>query len=210
MDKQKIAAAPSIRRLPSYLNIIHELAPEGNGYISGTQIAQELNLEPIQVRKDLAITGISGRPKLGYPADELARAIEHFLDWDTLQDAVLVGAGSLGTAILGYEEFKNHGLHIVAAFDCDRAKIGRRIHHIPVLSSHLMEKYIRNLEVKIAILTDPSDQAQKMSDTVCNAGISAIWNFTSRKLKTPPHVIVKKEDLSSGYAMLCAKRKTSY
>lgn len=207
MAKRKILSAPSIRRLPSYLHAIRQLQNEGDEYISGTFIAQELNLEPIQVRKDLTITGIIGKPKKGYPVDALIKAIERFLGWDTMQDAVLVGVGNLGTALLGYEEFRLNGLNIVAAFDNNPRKIGSRIHGIPVLSIDTIDIQIDSFGVKNAILTVPSPFAQATADVLIHAGIEAIWNFTNIKLKVPEHVIVQKEDLSSGYAMLCVMRR---
>ena len=203
MAKQKIAAIPSIRRLPSYLHIIRQSKDEGHEYISGTVIAQELHLEPIQVRKDLAITGIVGKPKKGYPVVALMAAIEHFLGWDEIQEAVLVGAGNLGTALSGYPEFQYHGLNICAAFDQDPAKIGKMIHGVPVFSLETLPEQVRNLHAHIAILTVPSAHAQAVTDQLVAGGISAIWNFTNVKLKVPDSVIVQKEDLTSGYAMLC-------
>jgi redox-sensing transcriptional repressor len=205
--KRKIPAAPSVRRLPSYLLTIRQLQSEGGEYISGTYIAQELNLEPIQVRKDLSITGIIGKPKKGYPVDDLIRSIEHFLGWDETQDAVLVGVGNLGTALLGYEEFRLHRLNIVAAFDTNPRKIGSRIHGVPVLSIDTIGIQIGGFGVKTAILTVPSPFAQETADLLIKAGIEAIWNFTNVKLKAPEHVVVQKEDLSSGYAMLCVMRR---
>ncbi|MDR2258359.1 MAG: redox-sensing transcriptional repressor Rex [Treponema sp.] len=203
MIKHKISAAPSVRRLPSYLLIIRQLQREGDDYISGTLIAQALNLEPIQVRKDLAITGIIGKPKKGYPVEALIDAIERFLGWDAPRDAVLVGVGNLGAALLGYQEFQRHGLNIVAAFDNAPEKTGASIHGVSVLSVETMAAKVRNLGVKIAILTVPSPFAQETADILINAGIRGIWNFTNVKLKVPGNVIVQKEDLSSGYAMLC-------
>jgi redox-sensing transcriptional repressor len=203
MAKHKISAAPSVRRLPSYLHIIRQLQREGGEYISGTLIAQELNLEPIQVRKDLAITGITGKPKKGYPVEALINAIEHFLGWNTPRDAVLVGVGNLGTALLGYPEFQRHGLNIIAAFDKVPEKIGAVVHGVPVLPVDAMDTQVRNFDVKTAILTVPSPFAQETADILINAGIEGIWNFTNVKLKVPGNVVVQKEDLSSGYAILC-------
>jgi redox-sensing transcriptional repressor len=203
VTKQKITAAPSIRRLPSYLHIIRQLQREGDKYISGTVIARELNLEPIQVRKDLAITGIIGKPKRGYPLEALINAIERFLRWDSAQDAVLVGAGNLGTALLGYREFQFHGLNIMAAFDENPEKIGAVIHGVKVLPADTMEIQVRNLNIKTAILTVPFPVAQEMADILIRAGVEGIWNFTNVKLKVPENVAVQNEDLSSGYAMLC-------
>jgi redox-sensing transcriptional repressor len=179
----------------------------GDRYISGTTIAQELKLEPIQVRKDLAITCITGKPKKGYPVDGLIRAIESFLGWDSGKDAVLAGAGNLGTALLGYEELRRHGLRLVAAFDKNADKIGKTIHGVKVLSVNCMEEEIRLRRVKIAILTVPSPSAQKTVDVLVSGGIEAIWNFTNTLLNVPDNVVIQKEDLSSGYAMLCVMLK---
>ncbi|MDR1900069.1 MAG: redox-sensing transcriptional repressor Rex [Treponema sp.] len=202
-SRQKIAAVPSIRRLPSYLHIVRQLQREGGAYVSGTLIAQELRLEPIQVRKDLAITGIIGKPKKGYAVDALIDAIEQFLGWDTPRDAVLVGAGNLGTALLGYQEFQRHGLNIIAAFDKNPERLRAKVHGVPVLPVDTMDLQVRNFGVKAAILTVPSPFAQETADLLVAAGIRGIWNFTNVKLKVPDNVVVQKEDLSSGYAMLC-------
>ena len=180
MKKIKIPAVPSIRRLPSYLHIIRQAQAENNPYISGTVIAEELHLEPIQVRKDLAITGIIGKPK----------------------KAVLIGAGNLGTALTGYQGFKDHGLEICAAFDIDKKKVGKQIHGIPIFAMNELGQQIKALQPALAILTAPSPSAQEIADQLIEAGIDAIWNFTNVKIKVPDHVLVQQEDLTSGYALL--------
>jgi redox-sensing transcriptional repressor len=202
MAKLKVSYAPSVRRLPSYLHIIRQAERGRDFYISGTVIAQELNLEPIQVRKDLAITGIVGKPKKGYPVDELIKAIERYLGWDQNHDAVLVGAGNLGSALMGYQEFQRHGLRMVAAFDTDPQKVGSRVHGVPVRAMEDLEAGIKEIKAEIAILTVPSPFAQTTAETLVRAGITSIWNFTNTKLKVPDDIIVQREDLSSGYALL--------
>lgn len=203
MAKQKIPATPSIRRLPSYLHVIRQAQEEGFEFISGTVIAQELHLEPIQVRKDLAITGIIGKPKRGYPVTPLITAIEHFLSWDNSKNAVIVGAGNLATALTGYQEFQYHGLNFVAAFDKDPGKVGKKIHGVPVFSVETLAMQVKNLDATIAVLTVPSAFAQEAADTIVQSGIKAIWNFTNVKIKLPADVACQQEDLTSGYAMLC-------
>ena len=203
MTRQKIPAAPSIRRLPSYLHIIRQAEAEGDEFISGTLIANELHLEPIQVRKDLAITGIVGKPKRGYPVVPLIAAIEHFLAWDNEKKAVIIGAGNLATALTGYQEFKSHGLNFVGAFDSSPDKIGKDIHGVPVFSIEELSAQTKKLGATIAVLTVPSPFAQESADRVVKAGIKAIWNFTNRKLNLPDDVVCQREDLTSGYAMLC-------
>jgi redox-sensing transcriptional repressor len=202
MAKLKVSYAPSVRRLPSYLHIIRQAERGRDFYISGTVIAQELNLEPIQVRKDLAITGIVGKPKKGYPVEELIKAIERYLGWDQNHDAVLVGAGNLGSALMGYQEFQRHGLRMVAAFDTDPQKVGTQVHGVPVRAMDGLEAAIKEIKAEIAILTVPSPFAQSTAETLVRAGITSIWNFTNTKLKVPDEIIVQREDLSSGYALL--------
>lgn len=193
---------PSVRRLPSYLHIIRNAHNEGYENISGTVIAQELDLEPIQVRKDLAITGIVGKPKKGYPVIPLITAIEHFLGWSNAKNAIIIGTGNLATALIGYQEFQFHGLHFVSAFDTDPQKIGKIIHGVPIFSLTTLNEHVKNLDATIAVLTIPSDEAQKTADNVVAAGIKAIWNFTNVKLKLPDGIVCQREDLTSGYALL--------
>ena len=207
MKPMKLASLPTIKRLPSYLHVIEAAAREGRQFISGTVIAEELELEPIQVRKDLAVTGIIGKPRIGFPVQELIDAINGFLDWNRVHNAVLVGAGHLGSALLGYAEFPRHGLHIVAAFDPDPAKIGDVINGVPIYSLDELTDQIRSKDVAIAVLTVPSPHAQAVADLLVNCGITSIWNFTNVKIKVPSNVVVQKEDLSSGYAVLSVKMR---
>jgi redox-sensing transcriptional repressor len=208
MDRAKTFAAPSVRRLPSYLQVIRDLQQEGREFVSGTIIANELMLDSIQVRKDLAMTGIIGTPKRGYPVADLIDAIEHFLGWDTPQDAVLVGVGNLGSALLGYRDFLLHGLNITAAFDVNPRKIGSVVHKTRVLNAQTMDIQVRSFGAKIAILTVPSEYAQESADILVKAGIGGIWNFTNVKLKVPAEVVVQQENLTTGFAMLCVKMKS--
>ncbi|MDR2509229.1 MAG: redox-sensing transcriptional repressor Rex [Spirochaetaceae bacterium] len=205
MAKEKIMAAPSVRRLPGYLNIIRALKEDGEQYISSTFIARELNIEPVQVRKDLAITGVFGRPQKGYPIESLISAIERFLGWDAMRGAVLAGVGNLGSALLGHREFNMNGLKISAAFDSDARKIGTVLHGIKIMDAQNIANEISRLGIKIAVLTVPRERAIEAAGVLVKAGIHGIWNFTGEKLPVPGHVTVQNEELSSGFAMLCIK-----
>jgi redox-sensing transcriptional repressor len=207
MKSMKLASLPTIKRLPSYLHVIEAAQREGREFISGTVIAEELELEPIQVRKDLAVTGIIGKPRIGFPVNELIQAINSFLSWNRIHNAILVGAGHLGTALMGYAEFPRHGLKVQAAFDPDKNKIGNTINDVPVYSLAELPQRVEEVEADIAILTVPSPHAQAVADLLINCGIKAIWNFTNVKLKVPEDVVVQKEDLSSGYAVLSVKMR---
>lgn len=204
MTSVKIAAAPSIRRLPSYLHVIKKARGTGARLISGTVIAQELNLEPIQVRKDLSITGIIGKPKKGYVIEELLAAIERFLGWDKPRPTIIVGMGNLGNALMGYKEFPSHGLVFKGAFDRDAAKTGNIVSGLPIRGLYELESFIASNKITTAVLSVPSREAQETAERLVEAGIRAIWNFTNVKLKLRPEVIVQREDLTSGWAVLCA------
>ena len=207
--KRVSASIPTIRRLPSYLEVAKRYRAEGNAVISGTVIAEELELEAIQVRKDLAVTGIVGKPRVGYPLTELITAIEKFLNWDQMCKAVILGAGNLGSALMGYKELKNHGLDLVAAFDSSNEKTGPRENGLTVYSMSELKPVIAKKEAKLAILTVPSEAAQGVCDQLVDAGIKRIWNFTNVRLRVPDDVLVLREDLSSGFAVLTVLRGIS-
>ncbi|MFW5801762.1 MAG: redox-sensing transcriptional repressor Rex [Spirochaeta sp.] len=205
MSTMRPASLPTIKRLPSYLQIIETARNEGREYISGTVIAEELELEPIQVRKDLAVTGIVGKPRVGFSVNELVEAISSFLRWNQINRAILLGSGHLGTALMGYTEFRRHGLSIIAAFDTSPNRHNLVINDTRIHPLEELEDFISKQKPEIAILTVPSSVAQQTVDKVIAAGIKAIWNFTNVKLKVPSSVVVQKEDLSSGYAVLSVK-----
>lgn len=209
MKTIKLASMPTIKRLPAYLHIVEAAAREGREYISGTVIAEELQLEPIQVRKDLATTGIIGKPRIGFPVNELIDAINTFLDWNNAHNALVVGAGHLGSALTGYDEFRRRGLHIVAAVDSDPAKIGTSVNGVPVFSMDNLAETVKTHQIALAVLTVPSPHAQAVAENLVSCGVRSIWNFTNVKIRVPSNVVVQKEDLSSGYAMLSVKMRLS-
>ena len=201
----KIAPLPTIRRIPSYLRLLYEYRAAGREWISATDIAERLSLKPIQVRKDMAFTGITGKPKKGFIVLDLIRSIRGFLGWDSISDAIIVGAGALGSALMGYSGFSEHGLNIIAAFDSSEAKIGTFIHGKQIFPLSEIRPLVARLNIRIGIITVPSESAQAVADELVAAGIEGIWNFSPVKLQVPSSVVVQKEDLSSGLAVLSVK-----
>ncbi len=193
---------PTLKRMPLYLRILKEMQEQGCAYASGVVVAQLLDLDPIVVRKDLAATGVIGKPRLGFPVGSLIMAIEEFLGWRNTMDAVLVGVGSLGTALIKYDGFKQHGLQIVAAFDTDRRKVGKRVAGKVILPVSELTGVVRKLGIQLGILTVPADAAQAVVDQMVKGGIKGIWNFTPVRLHVPDTVILKREDLAAGLAIL--------
>jgi redox-sensing transcriptional repressor len=196
---------PSLKRLPAYLQFLKKLAEAGREVVPGTHIAQDLRLDPTQVRKDLEITGINGRPRIGYSVPELIAAIEDFLGWNNTTDAFLAGAGSLGTALIGYGSFREYGLNIVAAFDADEKKIGKNIRSIEVLPVYKLPEMAERMHIHIGIITVPAEVAQDVTDLMVFGGIKAIWNFAPANITVPEGIIVENVQLSSSLAVLTHK-----
>jgi len=208
MKSGKVINLPTVRRLPSYLYQLRPLRDAKVEYVSGTYLAQQLKLDPVQVRKDLEVTGIVGRPRVGFPVNLLIKTIEEYLGWHNTTEAFLVGVGSLGTALLGYEGFPQHGLRIVAAFDHNAAKVGQEVHGTLVLPMEKLPDLAHRLHVRIGIIAVPADQAQTVAEQLIEARITGIWNFAHVQLQVPTGVIVQNEDLSVGLAVL-SKRLTA-
>ena len=205
--KKKILKKPTIKRLPTYLHILRQLSNEGEEYVSTTKLINELEFEPVLVRKDLATMDLPGKPRLGYKLQDLIQAIEEYLGWDETADAFLVGCGSLGVALMGYEPFKDYGLNIVAGFDNDSSKTGKSIHGKPVFNIAELPQMIKEKNIEVAILTIPWQYAQDVANDLIKAGIKAIWNFTTVKLKVPAGVVTHNENLASGLALFSVKKK---
>jgi redox-sensing transcriptional repressor len=204
-DDFKAFPVPALRRLPSYLAFLRKLAKNGRDIVSCTHIAQDLRLDPTQVRKDIELTGITGRPRIGYSVPELIASIEHFLGWDNTRDAFLAGAGSLGTALAGYRAFREYGLNIVAAFDNDPARIGTTVHDIGVLPSDRIPDLAERMHVHIGVIAVPAAAAQDVTDLMIFGGIKAIWNFAPANIVVPEGIVVENVQLTGSLAVLTAR-----
>jgi len=197
---------PTLRRLPIYYQYLKKmLAEKRSDYISSAQIGDALNILPIQVRKDLEVTEAVGKPKLGYDVAELMRTIEAFLGLHNTTESFVVGVGNLGSALLGYQGFREYGLDIIAAFDTDEKKVGTEIHGIKILHVNKLPNMIRRMGTRIGILTVPGQSAQELADIMVKAGIYAIWNFSPIKVHVPPHIIVQHENLASSLVVISKK-----
>lgn len=200
---------PSVKRLPLYLRLLQEMRAREREYISCPHIARELGLDPTQVRKDLAITGASGQPRIGYAVEPLIAAIQDFLGWNNVTDAFLVGAGHMGTALLGFDEDQSPGIHIVAAFDSDPEKIGTVIHGREVLPMDTLSDLALRMHVHVGVITTPAGTAQSVANQLVMAGVRAIWNFSPARLDLPPQIVVENMDLRSSMAALSARLKAA-
>ena len=189
-----IVSKKLLKRLPVYLHYIKTL-PEHTKNISATRMAKDLGLGDVLVRKDLAKVSNGGRRKLGYVREDLIVDIEKFLDFNSTTDAIVIGAGKLGQALLDYCGFEASGLHIVAGFDLHTSKKytngGKPIYPITKLA-----QFCEDNQVAIAIITVPAESAQNVCDELVDCGIRAIWNFAPVHLNVPERIVVQSENLA--------------
>ena len=207
MNEQSSSAAsalplPTIRRYPIYLRCIREMMAAGDLHISSAVVAERLGLDPVLTRKDLAMSGVIGKPRRGYPAQELLDAINHALGWDSTTDAILVGVGSLGNALLGYSGFEEHNLSIAGAFDANPKLIGATLHGVKIRPMEDLPRLVMRMDIRLGILTVPNAAAQACANQLVAAGIQGIWNFTSVQLAVPDGVVVQSVDLAQSLAIL--------
>jgi redox-sensing transcriptional repressor len=200
--KGRGAGNASLRRLPLYYRLLQQLVAGGVRHVSSGLIGRDLGLDPTQVRKDIEALGLAGRPRIGFAVSELLHGIESFLGWDRPKDAVLAGAGSLGSALLRYRRFGEYGVRIVAAFDTDPEKIGRPVDGKEVYLLDSLPGRVRRMGVHLGVITTPPCAAQRVADLMAEGGVRAIWNFAPVHLRVPPSVVVQNEDLGHALASL--------
>jgi redox-sensing transcriptional repressor len=168
--------------------------------ITSAQLGMVLSVDASQVRKDFAALGIEGMSHVGYDVCEVCRAIRSGVGFDHPYSSVLIGAGRLGGAILAAAEFERYGLRIVAVFDNDPFKVGRRIEGRTIMPLDDLTLFIRNNGIPLAILATPAEAAQPLADVLVICGVKAIWNFTPVRLTVPGGVLARNERLSAGLA----------
>ncbi len=195
----------TISRLPSYLRYLKGEAGKGVEYVSSAALAKDIGASGVGVRKDLAlVSSRPGKPRYGFEVRQLIVDIEKFLGYHRWTNAVVVGAGKLGRAILSYEGFENYGINVIAAFDAAPAKVGG-LNGKPVYPMERLSEIAAQNAVKVAILTVPLHAAQEACDSIVSAGIGAVLNFAPVHLRVPEGVLVKYEDLAVSLAALCGE-----
>ena len=189
----------TLKRLPVYLRYLKDLPAETLN-VSATSIATELGYGDVQVRKDLGSVSGAGRPKPGTNKHDMIFTLENYRGYNKIKKAVIVGAGKLGEALLGYSGFKDYGLDIVAAFDIreDNSEICGK----PVLAVDCLGDFCRENNIHIGIITVPASSAQQICDQMCASGIKAIWSFAPIRLKVPENVLLHEENMAASLALL--------
>lgn len=201
MKTNATVSKQTLRRLPVYLHYLNFIKNDAAN-ISATGIAEFFDINDVQVRKDLAVVSGSGRPKTGYVVAELIAQIEEFLGSRTETDAILVGAGNLGRALMSYNGFAEYGISISAAFDKSDGVCGTTVNGKPVLPYDGIEEYCAHNDIQMGIITVPVGEAQSVCDRLTGCGVRAVWNFAPTILRVAPGVLVENENLASSLAIL--------
>lgn len=201
-ENQTILPEPTIRRLPWYLSYVRMLDNLHVEYVSSTQISKELNVQSSQIAKDLSFLNIRGKTRIGYEVKSLIMELEGFLGFNREHDAVVIGTGSLGTALMQDHGLEHYGLKIVAGFDIRPEVIGKRLGGLPVYDVHELAAWQREHHVSIAILTVPVENAQEIADLVIASGMTALWNFTPYRIKAPENVVIANTSIYAHLAII--------
>ena len=200
MEYSQQVSVNTLQRLPTYLNYLKSLDDDGN--ISSTEIARALGLNDVQVRKDLSSVSSGGRPKVGYNIRGLILDLKEFLGYNAVNDAVMVGCGNLGRALMSYRGFREYGLRIVAGFDVSDDIVGEEVSGKPVLPLSGLPQYCRENGIRIGVITTPAQAAQKACDLLMEGGIKAVWNFAPAHITVGEGVLVQNENMATSLAVL--------
>lgn len=178
-----------VRRLPLYLRSLVHIARRGQEVVSSRELGEWLGISPAQIRKDLSYFGEFGRQGYGYEVTFLRDQLRAILHVDRAWKIALVGAGALGNALAHYPGFASWNYHIVAVFDNDPAKFGRRLREDLVVRpmSELAET-VSEREIRLAIIAVPADAAQEVADELVAAGVQGILNYAPIRLVLPEGV----------------------
>src|SRR5688572_15699339 len=187
---------PAVRRLSLYLRQLEALKRAGRSTVSSKQLGESLRLTDAQVRKDLAYFGQFGHPGIGYRVDDLIARVRHILGTDKTWNVLLVGAGNLGRALLAYRGFDAKGFRLVAVFDEDANKVGKKFGQLTVQPLGELEATVKAKAIRLGMIAVPADVAQTVADQLIESGVRGLLNFAPVSLTVPGDVALNAVDLA--------------
>ena len=186
----------AVYRLSLYYRVLERLNQNRIETVSSDALAKAAGVKPTQLRKDLTYFGQFGTRGLGYKVESLLAKLTGVLRTTRFQPVILVGAGNLGSALLRYDGFAKEGFEIVAAFDSRPEGAKTDNCKVPIQPVEQMKEFVREHNIKLAILAVPGIAAQEVTNQLVDAGIQAILNFSPLILQVPPHVVVNNVNLA--------------
>ncbi len=201
---EKISQAV-IRRLPKYYRYLEEMEAKGIDKLSSSQMSSDMRLNASQIRRDFNCFGGFGQQGYGYSVTKLKAEIARILGLDKRYNVIIVGAGRIGQALLGYKKFMMEGFNIVDIFDNDASKVGMCVDSSKVLSMDELDSYMSQHEIDMAMICTPKEGAQQTADRLVSCGIKAIWNFAPVDVAVRRGVAVENVHLSDSLYVLSYK-----
>jgi redox-sensing transcriptional repressor len=186
--------ATTVARLSKYRRMLGRIDDE-NTHIFSHDLASLLNLTPEQVRRDLMLIGLTGNHRKGYNIKELLDIIGKTIDSKEGHKVAIIGIGNLGKALINFIRREKTKLHIVAAFDIDKRKVGKGIADIKCYHIKDIPSVIRKLSISIAVLAVPPEEAMDVASLLIKSGIRGILNFTSVHIDVPPGTYLKDTNI---------------
>lgn len=193
---------PTLRRLPWYLAYVAMLRRDGVEYVSSRGIADAIGVDASQIAKDLSHLGVRGKTRIGYEVAALERELRDYLGFDTGHNAVIVGVGSLGGALIQDRGLQRYGLNIVGGVDVDPDLIGTREGGIVITGYDSLPRIVSEHDVTVGIVTVPARHAQNAADRLMDAGVRAIWNFTPFRIRVREGVVITNTSIYSHLAVM--------
>lgn len=186
-----------VRRLPVYLRYLQHLVDMNIRTVSSYELGQKLDMNPAQIRKDLAYFGEFGRKGIGYEAAYLIEKIKGILKLDRSLNVALVGAGHLGIALSNYNRYTKENMSIIAIFDADPKKIGLSVGNMPIRHIDELDRIVKEMDIRIGMITVPATAAQQVADRLVEAGVTGILNFAPVSLRVPGDVQIRNSDVTT-------------
>lgn len=201
MRKEKISSAV-IRRLPRYYRYLNDLHNSGTVRVSSEALARSMGLTASQIRQDLSCFGGFGQQGYGYNVERLRSEVADILGMNESHTIIILGAGNLGRALIENFHFRDSGFRLIAAFDIDPVLVGTRLGGVPVYHIDMLESYMEEHKVNVAVLTVPAVVARESATVLMRCGVEGIWNFTNVELPKQPEGDVKVENVHFADSLL--------
>ena len=167
-----------IRRLPRYYRFLSELNEQNIDKISSTKLAEIMNVTASQVRQDLNCFGGFGQQGYGYSVSQLKEEIQNILGLNNNYKAILIGAGNLGKAVAKHMNFEKLGFELIACFDCNEEKVGKKLNNLTIMHDSLLDEFCQNNKINTAFLCIPRVCVENVLDKLYGYGIKNYWNFS--------------------------------
>lgn len=201
-NQRQLLPEPTLRRLPWYLAYVSMLKAQGVEYVSSTTISRKLNVDASQIAKDLSFINIKGKTRIGYEVNTLERTLRDFLGFKTQHNAVIIGVGSLGSALMADSGLNRYGLNIVAGFDNNPDLIGSHPGGVRVYPIEKLGEIVPRFNVEIGIITVPAESAQEVADKLVESGVKALWNFTPFRIRTNDDTVIANTSIYAHLAVM--------